>query len=248
VAQGRVRATLALSGAALVVVAWAAACSAAEHPDVPRVEAMVTEGTNAFRGELGLPAVLHERVLEETARSFAAFMARTGKFDHDADGSSPAERAKHHGYDYCVVAENIARQYSSRGFATAQLARDLLEGWKHSPGHRRNMADPAVTQIGVAIAHRTHDGYEDYYAVQLFGRPRSQSVQFEVRNEARVAVRYRVGERDFVLEPRHARTHTECSAPQLDFEAPLRARFTAARGDRFLATEKWGQITLGRAK
>src|SRR5204863_5012123 len=129
--------------------------AAEQRADLPRAEALVLEGTNAFRRELGLAPVKRNALLEETARSFAQYMARTGKFDHDADGSTPMARAKSHGYDYCVVAENIARQYSSRGFATAQLGQDLLQGWKDSPGHRHNMADAAVTEIGVALAHRT---------------------------------------------------------------------------------------------
>ena len=45
-------------------------------------------------------------------------MARTGKFSHSADGSEPAARAKRFGYEYCIVAENIAYIFSSEGMAT----------------------------------------------------------------------------------------------------------------------------------
>jgi uncharacterized protein YkwD len=110
--------------------------------------------------------------LEKAARDFALYMARTGEFDHDAGGTTPASRVKAAGYDYCRVAENIARHYSSRGFTTPGLAGELVEGWKNSPGHRKNMLQPDVTETGVAIAHRRHDGVDDFYSVQLFGRPR----------------------------------------------------------------------------
>jgi uncharacterized protein YkwD len=43
-----------------------------------------------------------------------------------------------------------------------------VEGWKRSPGHRRNLLAREATQTGVAVA-RSDQGY--YYAVQLFGRP-----------------------------------------------------------------------------
>lgn len=242
----RVRTALALSAAALALAGCAASSAAEKRPDLPQVEARVVEGTNAFRRELGLAPVKRNALLEETARSFAQYMARTGKFDHDADGSTPMARAKAHGYDYCVVAENIARQYSSRGFATAELGRDLVQGWKDSPGHRRNLADPAVTEIGVAIAHRSYQGLQDYYAVQLFGRPASEAVHFSVRNETRSDVRYRVGEKAYTLGPRYSRTHTECVTKALEFEAPAAKRFEVGNGDRYVAGVRGGETTVLR--
>src|ERR1700733_13559893 len=81
--------------------------SAAEgerRPDLARVEALVIEGTNEFRRQEHLGEVSRNARLNEAAREFAAFMARTGKFDHDADGRKPAERALAHGYKYCFIA------------------------------------------------------------------------------------------------------------------------------------------------
>jgi uncharacterized protein YkwD len=242
VAALRARAALALSAAAFAFAGCAASSAAEKHPDLPRVEALVVEGTNAFRREQRLAPVERNALLEKTARDFAEYMARTGKFDHDADGSTPMARAKRHGYDYCVVAENIARQYSSRGFATAELGRDLVQGWENSPGHRHNMADPAVTQIGVAIAHRTHEGLQDYYAVQLFGRPASEAVRFVVRNETGSSLRYRVGEKSYTLGPRYARTHTECDTKTLEFEAPLAKRYEVANNERYVAAMRDGKV------
>lgn len=242
----RVRAALALSAAALALAGCAASSAAEKRPDLPQVESLVVEGTNAFRRELGLAPVKGNTLLEETARYFAQYMARTGKFDHDADGSTPMARAKAHGYDYCVVAENIARQYSSRGFTTAELGRDFVQSWKDSPGHRRNLADPAVTEIGVAIAHRSYQGLQDYYAVQLFGRPASDAVRFSVRNETSAAVRYRVGDKPYTLGPRYSRTHTECITKALAFEAPVGKRFEVGNGDRYVAAVRDGETTVIR--
>ena len=42
---------------------------------------------------------------------------------------------------------------NSSGFTPKELADGFLEGWKQSPGHRKNMLDPDVTQIGVGVAH-----------------------------------------------------------------------------------------------
>ncbi|HUP98269.1 MAG TPA: CAP domain-containing protein [Usitatibacter sp.] len=138
--------------------------------DVDRVEKIVVAETNEFRKEQRLTATAPETALRRTAEAFAAFMARTDKYGHEADGRSPGERAKSHGYDWCRVSENISYQWSSADFETAELAARLVEGWKKSPGHRRNMLDPSVTETAVAVARSPRSG--KYYAVQMFGRPR----------------------------------------------------------------------------
>jgi uncharacterized protein YkwD len=112
-----------------------------------------------------------DRRLEDAAREFAAFMARTAKFDHDADGRQPAQRIGAKGYRYCMVAENIAYEFDTRGFASAELAMRFVNDWKGSAGHRANMLGAGAVHTGVAIARSAKTGY--YYAVQLFGSPRT---------------------------------------------------------------------------
>src|SRR5205085_9863408 len=120
----------------------------------------------------------------------------------------PADRAKEHGYDYCIVLENIAYQYDSTGFTTEKLGGGFFTGWKESPGHRRNMLDPDVTETGVAIARSADTGY--YYAVQLFGRPKSLRIEFRIANSTGAVVRYKVGDREYDLPPGVVMTHEVC--------------------------------------
>ena len=150
-----------------------APADAQRHPDLARVEALVVDATNEFRRHERIAPVARNARLEEAAREFAAFMARTGRFDHDADGRKPAERALAHGYSYCVIAENISYEYNSRDFRTEELAHGFVEGWKNSPGHRRNMLKGEVTETAVAVARGAANGPPRYYAVQLFGLPRT---------------------------------------------------------------------------
>ena len=217
-----------------MLLAASCALAAPQRPDLARAEDIVVEGTNRFRQAQALKGLRTNPELEKAARAFAEYMARTGEFDHDAGGTTPAGRVKAAGYDYCQVAENIARHYSTRGFATADLAHRLVEGWKSSPPHRKNMLEPEVTETGVAIAYRRHDGVEDFYSVQLFGRPQSQSVRFRVRNSGERTVRYRVGERDYDLRPRYTRTHTTCAPAALRFQSPQPASFTPEREECFV--------------
>src|SRR4051794_24938878 len=108
-------------------------------PYLGAVNRFLVDKTNDFREEEGRPRVAVNPKLTETARAFADYMARTGRYGHTADGSRPADRAARHGYEFCVIAENIAYAFDSDGYTTVELGTTFVEGWKHSPGHRRNM-------------------------------------------------------------------------------------------------------------
>src|SRR5262249_39880143 len=118
-------------------------------PDLSRVAELIIQQTNAFRKEESRSKLETNEKLTETAWYCAGTLAKANRTGHPADGKGPAARAKAHGYDYCLIAENIAYQYSSAGFTTDELARQFFEGWKHSPPHRKNMLDPDVTETGV---------------------------------------------------------------------------------------------------
>ena len=157
--------------AAIAFLAAGLAQGAGREPELARVESLVVDATNAYRAKEGAPRVERDARLDATAHEFASYLAKTGKLDHDADGSTPFERARRHGYDFCLLSENIAYQFDTRGFSTQELARLFTEGWKNSPGHRKNMLDRGATQGAVAVARAPREGY--YYAVQMFGRPRT---------------------------------------------------------------------------
>ena len=155
-------------------------------PDLPQTEIAIVEMTNAFRKENKLGEVKPNAALTAAARAFAQYLAKTGKFAHEADGREPAERATEQGYRYCLVAENLALNLDSRGFETRQLAGHVLTGWKESPGHRANLLQVAVTEIGVAVA-RAPDRDPKFISVQLFGRPEALKVTFRIENRSGVA-------------------------------------------------------------
>lgn len=154
----------------LAVTLFILACGA-RAADIPAVERAIVEGTNRFRQEEGVGSVRPDSMLDRAAHEFAQYLARTDRFDHEADGRTPAIRARAYGYDYCLVAENIAYRYDSRGFTTLALAQGLVQGWKDSPGHRRNMLDARAVDTGVAVVQSPHTGR--FYAVQMFGRRRA---------------------------------------------------------------------------
>jgi uncharacterized protein YkwD len=189
-----------------------------KNPDLAAAGRRIVDDTNAFRKtEKAEPVVVNAK-LTDAARHFAEFMAKTDEYGHEADGSTPAERAQKHGYEYCLVLENIAYAYSSAGFTAEELAVKFTEGWKNSPGHRKNMLDADVTETGVAIVRSEMSGY--YYAVQMFGRPKSQAIAFEIANRTGATVSYAIGEEKFELQPRYVRTHQRCRREELTFTWP----------------------------
>ena len=219
--------------------------------DVKRAADLIVDETNKFRENQKLQRLETNRKLMETARDFADFMARTDQYGHTADGERPSQRVKQHGYEYCVVAENIAYQFSSLGFATEELAENFFAGWKHSPGDRENLLTPAVTETGVAIAQSDTTGY--FYAVQIFGRPKSKQITFQVTNQSDTTVQYKIGDRIFPLPPRFTRTHKRCRPTELVFvwqeETAAQTKiFAAANGAHFVIAKDGQSVTVEKKR
>ena len=189
----------------------------AKQADVAKASQSIVDLTNAFRREQGLAEVKVNDRLDATAKAFAAFMAKELKYGHEADGKTPSDRATASRYDYALVLENIAYQFQSDGISTEQLGTDLTVGWQNSPGHRKNMLDPDVTETGVAIA-RSEGGI--YFAVQMFGRPKSAMIEIKVTNKSRKPIRYTLSGESFDLRARAGRTHGVARPPTITFELP----------------------------
>ena len=135
----------------------------------------IIQETNAFRAENRLAPLAPDLRLLQIAQAHAANMARQDKYGdtdrngHVLDGRNLEYRIGAGGYEYARVAENVAYQLNKADDVGSAMA-----GWKASPGHRRNMLLPDVTQIGVGAA-RGKSGR--WYFVQLFGRPADPPVK-----------------------------------------------------------------------
>ena len=206
--------------------AWAAeAAEAAEAPTA--VERQIVERSNTFRRQQGLQPVRVNPALTAAASDFARYMARTGRYAHDADGRQPVQRTQAAGYEHCMVAENIAWQFHSEGFEPPALAQAFVQGWIDSPPHRRNLLAPEATDTGMAVARSAASGR--YYAVQVFGRPASLRLRFELSNRSQQAVQYRLDGQPYALPPGTTRWHESCSPPTVALQLPGRAEALALR-------------------
>lgn len=174
---------------------------------------LIFEKVNALRSGRELPALADNDSLGRAASQLARFMAGTEKFAHGADGRLPRDRALEAGYEPCVVAENIGWQFSSQGLSPGQVAQGIVAGWERSAGHRGNMLDVDLTEAGVAVTHSPQTGR--YYAVIVFGRPKSQALRVTVSNQSPVDVEYELASNRFPLRSMSSRTHVLCRSTEL---------------------------------
>ena len=109
-------------------------------------------------------------------------------------------------------------RYSSAGYETEALALGFVKGWIESPEHRKNMLDPDVTEIGFGLAMSGKSGR--YYAVQMFGRPKSAVIEVAITNRTRNDVEYELGDKKFSLPPQTTHTHGRCRPPKITLQFP----------------------------
>jgi uncharacterized protein YkwD len=112
--------------------------------------------TNRERGKAGCRPLTVDRRLTAAAQGHSEDMAEQRFFSHTSpDGRGFADRIHATGYP-SPGAENIAYGQTS--------AREVVADWMGSPGHRRNILDCELTEIGVGFDRR------GYYWTQDFGR------------------------------------------------------------------------------
>jgi uncharacterized protein YkwD len=126
--------------------------------------AQVVTLTNAERAKAGCGALSVDPVLTSVAQAHSQDMATHNYFSHDSqDGRSPFDRMTAAGYQYSTAAENIA--------AGQRTPQDVVTGWMNSEGHRANILNCALKEIGVGYATASGSTYGSYWT-QDFGTPR----------------------------------------------------------------------------
>ena len=87
---------------------------------------------NALRAQEGRAPLIYSERLEEAARLHARDMAEADYFSHiGSDGSNVGQRVTATGYNWCMVAENIAKGQGDLD--------EVMKAWASSPSHRENM-------------------------------------------------------------------------------------------------------------
>ena len=118
---------------------------------------MGLDRVNALRDVKGLQPLSYDSRLEQAAKDHARDMATHDYFSHQGrDGTDVGRRAAVAGYEWCFVAENIAKGQQSLD--------EVMTGWTNSPGHYRNMVDARAEEMGLVRA-------DDAVWVMVLGAP-----------------------------------------------------------------------------
>lgn len=135
----------------------------------PPVETSTSEArqvlalTNAERADAGCEPLAWDGRLATAAARHSSDMAAHDYFAHTSrDGRSFSDRVTAAGYGWSRVAENIA---AGQGSPEAVVA-----SWMGSEGHRRNILDCRLTELGVGVARSAATGNRPHWT-QDFGTP-----------------------------------------------------------------------------
>ncbi|PRX20894.1 CAP domain-containing protein [Actinoplanes italicus] len=127
------------------------------------VQQQVLALVNRNRRTAGCDPITLDRRLIEAANRHAADMARRDYFDHESPrGDRAGERVTDAGYVWRRYGENIAKGQDS--------PYEVMNDWMNSPGHRENILDCQLDQMGVGLALASD---KTPYWVQDFATPRS---------------------------------------------------------------------------
>lgn len=106
-------------------------------------ESAVISLVNGERSANGLAALSLNSMLSAGAETWSRYLATSGTWGHSSD----------------PVWENIAAGYSSPAAVVA--------GWMNSPGHRANILNASLTQVGAGYAYCASSPYGHYWTLQL---------------------------------------------------------------------------------
>lgn len=132
-------------------------------------------------GSITIPSVIDETNQQRKSHSKGTLI-RVSELDHSAEvkandilnkqyfehtspsGITITDLVNDSGYKYLKVGENLA-------LGNFYSAKEVVDAWMASPGHRANILDGAFEEIGIGVAYGKYEGQNVFVIVQHFGRP-----------------------------------------------------------------------------
>lgn len=123
----------------------------------------VVDCTNQVRSRHGVPPLVHQQILDQSAHAKLEDMEEYGYLAHNNPytQSKPWDFVALQGYAYAVAGENLAFGYDS--------APEVCDAWTKSPTHLRNMLRPEYKDLGVSNDFVSLQGKRGELVVQHFG-------------------------------------------------------------------------------
>lgn len=115
---------------------------------------------NKYRRKNGLQPVKLDPLLTKAAKAHSRDLARHDRISHyGSDGSNPWDRVVRSGYKPQLAAENVG---------TGQLSiKEVMQGWKNSPGHNKNLLLADARHIGIALVYQEKTEYKTFWTLVL---------------------------------------------------------------------------------
>ncbi|MGI9520298.1 MAG: CAP domain-containing protein [Hyphomicrobiaceae bacterium] len=118
---------------------------------------------NAYRRENGLQPLAINPQLTKAAKSHSQDLAKWDRISHfGSDGSNPWDRVKRTGYKASLAAENVGT-----GQGTIE---EVMDGWKKSPGHNKNLLLQDANEMGIALVHAPRTEFKTFWTLVLGSR------------------------------------------------------------------------------
>ncbi|AJW71224.1 CAP domain-containing protein [Nitrosopumilus adriaticus] len=156
--------------------------------DSTLIEQYIYEFTNNERQKQGLSKLNRISLIDSIARNHSEDMSNRNFFSHDTpEGLDPTDRGNSAGYNcqknygsyYTYgLAENIFQSYTYSSYMTQgikssytwmadeeAIAKEIIDGWMDSPGHRANILEKKYDRIGVGVSINSD---EVVYSTQNF--------------------------------------------------------------------------------
>ena len=115
----------------------------------------VLDLVNIERRKAGIkPLVLSDELMRVRSQEVTKVFSHTRP-----DGTPFSSIVSRHGRR---IGENIGGGY--------QTPEEVVDGWMHSEGHRKNILHPDFTELGVGYTYEENSQYKHYW-VQIFRRP-----------------------------------------------------------------------------
>jgi uncharacterized protein YkwD len=115
---------------------------------------------NAYRRGKGLRPLKLQPALTEAARAHSRDLAKWDRISHfGSDGSNPWDRVKRVGYSARLAAENVGT-----GQVTVE---EVVNGWKASPGHNKNLLLPEAEHMGIALIQDSRTEFKTFWTLVI---------------------------------------------------------------------------------
>lgn len=113
---------------------------------------------NQYRKEKGLKPLRLNADLTKAAKAHSRDLAKWDRISHyGSDGSNPWDRVKRTGYKARLAAENVG---------TGQISfKEVMAGWKKSPGHNKNLLLADAEHMGIALVHDPKSEFKSFWTL-----------------------------------------------------------------------------------